>query len=280
MVAEGLRVVARQLMVEAGRIDLLAIDPAGRWVVVEIKAGKLGREVIAQALDYAASVSALPDDDLRAHVSGYLAQHPVADADGFLNAIFNTPTTEPRDVYIIVAGTGRDPSLDRLAHYLADRYDVPVRAVTFEVLALSDGSRILVREVAETVGPPPSPGPGVDDVVAKADAVGLGGPFRTLIAAARRHDLYLHPYKYSIMVTPQAHHGRMLFTMWAKPGGSDAQPFYLSAEAFNEFFGFEEDDVRAALGADSYHALDEAVAERVSQGLDRLFKEPVEDSTV
>jgi RecB family endonuclease NucS len=73
LVLEGLVVVARQLVAGgAGRLDLLAVDPAGRWVVIEIKAGTLYRETVAQALDYVASLKALPVDRLRNATNAYL----------------------------------------------------------------------------------------------------------------------------------------------------------------------------------------------------------------
>jgi len=65
LVGQGLQIVARQLHLEAGRLDLLAVDPVGRWVVIEIKAGRLHRETIAQALDYASSLAATPEERLR-----------------------------------------------------------------------------------------------------------------------------------------------------------------------------------------------------------------------
>jgi RecB family endonuclease NucS len=41
LVQSGLTIVSRQLNVEGGRLDLLALDPQGRWVVIEVKAGML-----------------------------------------------------------------------------------------------------------------------------------------------------------------------------------------------------------------------------------------------
>jgi RecB family endonuclease NucS len=51
-----LTIVGRQFYTESGPIDLLARDPNGRWVVIELKAGAVRRGTITQALDYAACI--------------------------------------------------------------------------------------------------------------------------------------------------------------------------------------------------------------------------------
>lgn len=47
-----------------GRIDLLALAPDGSLVLVELKRDRTPREVVAQALDYAAWVEGLAADDI------------------------------------------------------------------------------------------------------------------------------------------------------------------------------------------------------------------------
>src|SRR6056297_1467632 len=47
-----------------GRIDLLAIAPDGSLVLVELKRDRTPREVVAQALDYAAWVESLDAEDV------------------------------------------------------------------------------------------------------------------------------------------------------------------------------------------------------------------------
>lgn len=48
----------------AGRIDLLAIAPDGSLVLIELKRNRTPREIVAQALDYAAWVDALTTDKI------------------------------------------------------------------------------------------------------------------------------------------------------------------------------------------------------------------------
>jgi len=74
LVGDGIEIVARQVILDAGRLDLLGFDTRGRWVVIEIKAGFLYREVIAQALDYVASVEAVPPETLRSWLGNRLGK--------------------------------------------------------------------------------------------------------------------------------------------------------------------------------------------------------------
>ena len=64
LILEGLTVVGRQVSIDDGRLDLLAIDSQDRWVVIEIKPGMLDSDALAQALYYAASIARLSADEL------------------------------------------------------------------------------------------------------------------------------------------------------------------------------------------------------------------------
>src|SRR5436190_429337 len=74
LVQEGLRIVGRQVVLEGGRLDLLAVDPQGRWTLLEVKRGMLYRETLAQGLDYVSSISTMPSDKLRTIVEDYLTK--------------------------------------------------------------------------------------------------------------------------------------------------------------------------------------------------------------
>src|SRR5690606_27782475 len=75
LLSPGLHIVGRQVKVEAGRLDLLGLDPAGNWIIVEIKRGDVRRETITQAIDYAACIHEMSDTELQIHVDDYLKVH-------------------------------------------------------------------------------------------------------------------------------------------------------------------------------------------------------------
>ena len=57
LLADGLTIVGRQVHLDDGFLDLLAIDWRDRWVVIELKRERLYRDALAQALDYASSIA-------------------------------------------------------------------------------------------------------------------------------------------------------------------------------------------------------------------------------
>src|SRR5262245_40444875 len=70
LAGEGLRVIARQMTVEGrGRLDLLAVEPQGRLVVIEVKRAKLEDVALTQALTYAAVLAREATDLLLARIT-------------------------------------------------------------------------------------------------------------------------------------------------------------------------------------------------------------------
>lgn len=73
---ENVVIFARQPQTAFGKYpDLLAIDQTGACVIIELKRGETPRDVVAQALEYAAWVDSLTQDDLNDLARTYAANH-------------------------------------------------------------------------------------------------------------------------------------------------------------------------------------------------------------
>ena len=276
LVVDGLLIVGRQVGLAAGRLDLLGIDPSGRWMVVEIKAGRLYRDVLTQALDYVASIHKLPAERLRSIAEEYLTRHPTPGAiDRLSAALAGEADNVPREVAAVVVGTARDAGLERLIEFFATGQGIAIEAITFEVFEPDDGSMILIREITETASEPtaePVPEPQrLATVLAHAEAAGHRALFEDMLAAARRVGLSARPYKRSVMFTSPRNRTRMLFTIFSDKTGSR---MYTSSEAFEEFFPtISADEARRELGPDGYRELNEDTAREYIDGLERLLGE-------
>lgn len=275
----GLTIVGRQFHTEGGPIDLLAIDPQGRWVVIEIKRGYLVREVIAQVIDYASSLSVMPEDELREKADLYLSQHGQS-VDALLKERSSEESIEreSRDILLMVVGTGKVPGLDRMAEYLSTTYELPISVITFNVFKSDLGNDVLARELYEPeASPRGSTAPTrhmhtVDEISTRADEAGVGKEFRTILQAGLEVGLNARPYKRSIMYTPPSRRDRMIFTVWAEKK-DDGVSIYVGLEPFVEFYPLSEADVVRHLGFEEsgWYALNAEEARAFADGLRTLF---------
>lgn len=272
-----LAIVGRQIMTEAGKLDLLGIDPQGRWFVIELKRGLVNRDTIAQAIDYAACITEMSAELLTQKVNAYLANQPgdqtleklLADRPGAKEAFEGE-----REVLIFVAGTGRDPGLERIEAYLKDR--LPIRVVTFSVYEADGTGTILVRELSEyesEVGEtPPHQTYSIEAACALADQNGLGQEVRAVLAAAQSHGLHVRPWKNALMFSSPQEKRRALFTCWAVPRHGNLL-VWVGPQVFTEYFPSITAEQAAADIGDGYRELPAPGGpEAFIQDLDRLFE--------
>jgi len=274
LLREGLVIVGRQVYLQSGPLDLLALDPQGRWVVVEIKKGDLDRDTVAQALDYAACLRKLSADDLRSKLEPFLTANGL-DLDELLERRGAPEALDPdqRQLLLFLVGTGKAESLERVTDFLSEPYGVPISVVLLHVFKL-DGERLLLaREVTEQETSQPPTGPGsalsVDAVLKLAQRYGTQEQLQRAVDLAAKTGLRVRPWKTCLMFTPPSNATRCLFTVWAEPekGGLQA---WVGNESFAEFFPVERAEVEQQLGPEGWRILDEAQFDSLLRGVEAL----------
>lgn len=275
LVRGGLTIVGRQLRTASGPLDLLALEPQGRWVIIEVKKGVLLRETIAQAIDYAACIAELSDSELRAHADRYLQSRnsllaEILDEWDLADAL----ARDRRQIGLIVVGVGREAGLERMARFLVDRFEMPLAIVSFDVFETEPGCQILAREITEldqpAVTPQREPSHTVQSVIKLAESNGLGSIFREFVTTGEELGFYLRVWPTSIMFAPQENKTRMLYTVWAQPSKGRLR-LYVSPAAMSEFYPLKRDDVEAVLGVDGWRHLDEGEAREFLQQIRTVF---------
>ncbi len=279
----GLTILARQMRLDAGLLDLLALDPQGRWVVIEIKRATLRRDTIAQGLDYAACIATMPAGELSAKVNAYLTTtaNPHVTLETLLNERTGEDTAgDARDVFVYVVGTGRDAGLERVVNFLNSN-SVNVRAFTFEVFAVGNDS-VLVRELTDGESLPTAASPAftsnLDGILSQAE-LSMAPVLRNLVELAQRHGLVARRWKNCVMLAPARHRGRALITVWPAPQPDGRVKIYLSPETFVQFFPVTEEQVRTALGQNGggSRLLDADAIATIAAGLPKLLANSPED---
>ena len=283
LIGEGLTLVGRQVAIDDGRLDLLAIDTQDRWVVIEIKPGQLDSGALTQALYYASSLVRLGADELlekleaRFEESGdaeRLSAHMKRQLDG---------EDEGRVIAVLLVGAGVHAGLVRMNDFLGG-FGVPIGIVSFEVFELEGGPRLLMREVLdEQVDQPARPYRrlSVDEIQRRAVDVGVGDPFDRFVAIAREAGLAAQPQRASVRIAPQANRTR--FLMYARPDtGSDGGVLHVAVglHVFAEFFPHvtEEQATKALEGVDGTYGKGkdlDAALDRIENFLTNLVNQPV-----
>jgi len=275
----GLTIVGRQIGVEGGTLDLLALDPQGRWVAIEIKRGVVGRNAIAQALDYASSIASMPYEELSEKVNVYLSTQGTSlealleELGGEVNA-----EHEARDTVMFVVGTGRHGGIERMVDYLSGQFDVPINVVSYEVFEIEAGRPILVRELTESEARPPRRATlTVTEICAGADGAGIGKDFRTILEAAQRHGLYARPWRNAITYTPPFNRARALLSANAWTRADGLLGLWVGSEAFAEFYSVTAETAMSILGPQGWRRMTTSDVEEFVANLDRLFESMEEE---
>ncbi len=147
LLGDDLIIIGEQVQTRSGPLDFLAIDSDGNTVIVELKRGRLPREALAQALDYAADVAEWDVDRLDAICTKWREES----LDTALSDSFEDIDLEQVSINasqrIILVGSDIDDSLQRMIEWLSDGFGVPVNAVQFTYAKTSGGAELLASSM-------------------------------------------------------------------------------------------------------------------------------------
>ena len=129
LLGQPLLVIGRQVRTDLGRIvDLLALDSEGVLHVLELKKEKAPRDVVAQALEYAAWARTLDQDQVRQIHDQYM---PDTELEVRATELFGfTPDEVGVQHQITIVASEVDPHVHRVIEYLQVA-GVPVNAALF-----------------------------------------------------------------------------------------------------------------------------------------------------
>jgi hypothetical protein len=151
ILGEQLLILGRQVLIQdtKDRLDLLAVDPQGNAVIIELKRGKLKDPVDMQALRYASYISKWKFEDFENSARNYFGK--VGDIDFNFNSIFESfcedaggdeiPDLNEEQRIIIVGSAVRD-KLGSVALWL-DEHGINIKVI--EIQLFKDGNDILIE---------------------------------------------------------------------------------------------------------------------------------------
>ena len=143
LLEQGLQLVGRQVRTVAGPVDLIGRDPQGRWTIIEIKRAQTTRGALAQAIDYAAAIAELSNEELAQAISDYPAKRTAGE-----HAVTQQDHSQgDREIRIILVGVGSEDGLQQIVKFLA-RFQLPITIVAFSIFQVEGAGHLLVRELA------------------------------------------------------------------------------------------------------------------------------------
>ena len=164
MLAPGLTLIARQLRTGGGPLDLLGIDAGGRLILFELKRGRLARDVVTQAIDYASWLDSVDFSDLARDISEHSPKGEIEHIDDFESWYDERFTDERftddqranlRPTKVVLVGLGLDSATERIARWL-NTAGVDISAITFHGFEHS-GQTLLARQVEVSADEPGRP---------------------------------------------------------------------------------------------------------------------------
>lgn len=203
-----LELVGRQTPAAGGWLDLLGVDSSGRLTVFELKRGTLGRDAVAQVLDYASFLTELALDDLCDHIRDRSGQGGIPAINDF-SAWYQERFSDLQELLplrLVLVGLGVDDVALRIRRFLSQG-SVEIEVVTFYGFK-SEGETLIARQLPVRKEPPSRNRTGTvpkGERLRKLDeyleSVGLTARFdlvRTAIRDCLPASVYENPLKYGV----------------------------------------------------------------------------------
>ena len=141
--------LGRQVRTDFGKyVDLLAVDAGGSIIIIELKKHRTTREVVAQAVDYAAWVDHLPPEKIARIYQDFAMQNelPIKNFDEAFERKFGAKLNKEilnSSHQMVVVAAELDASTERIINYLNDR-EVAINTVFFSIFE-DNGNRYISR---------------------------------------------------------------------------------------------------------------------------------------
>ena len=143
-----LLIIGRQVPTDLGKaIDLLGVDREGNVVVVELKRDRTPRDVVAQALEYAAFAAKLDAAALEGVLGEYHPDEPRGLAEQHREYFDQSEAVAfNKDQRIVIIGQQVTSEIRQTALFLGAK-GIPVTCVEFTFFQAAGGGRLLSQEI-------------------------------------------------------------------------------------------------------------------------------------
>lgn len=139
LISDDLLVIGQQVPTAyGGFIDLLAIDPVGNLVILELKRDMTPRDIVAQVLDYAVWVQDLSHESIEELANTFLKGKSLAQSfrEKFQSELPDV-LNERHRMYIVASSL--DSATERIVKYLSETHDVDINVATFAYFKTAEG---------------------------------------------------------------------------------------------------------------------------------------------
>lgn len=145
VLGRDLLIIGEQVQTKSGPMDFLGIDSGGNTVVVELKRGRLPREALTQAIDYASDVATWDLDRLGEECLKYHQQSLEAYLNENLESLDLEDQSLNAETRILLVGTEVEEALQRMVEWLSDTYGMSINAVVLRYIRTESDDELLAR---------------------------------------------------------------------------------------------------------------------------------------
>jgi RecB family endonuclease NucS len=142
ILGENILVIGEQVSTSGGIIDFLGIDKeTGDLIIIELKRDRLGRDALAQAIDYASEVASWTEEDINERINKKLKDLIIDENLNLEDSNINLNQNQK----ILLVGFSMEDRLQRMIDWLSEKYGMSINAVLLKYVKTKNGEELIAR---------------------------------------------------------------------------------------------------------------------------------------